>query len=415
VCKRGTVAIWAATVVLALHAAPGRCQAGAPSAASPRSARPVVSRPTVPDISAVRKLADTLSARARAIPTRSARKPPGGANAGAADLQKLVSSALAGMKAGTANGSAAGVDPMQLQKLLAAGLSSVAGPGGKPTPGGAVDLAAVQKMLASMLGGAGGSGRAAGQIDLTALKKILAGVIAQAGAPGGGIPASDLPGGMDQVMLRRAQEAIQAGHLGNARKLLHRVVKDMPQDGPAYSAAFRMAVRMEVMTRNLAARARQAERTGDHVAQASAMMKLTSAAGDSPQGRRAQAWLTSASKDPALAPAVREAKARRIASDLARITRSAGRISSDNDVIVTNVTGRVHPLVADLSQMGPSERRRLLTSIRRQFKPFGDTPTGQRILGQLADLEAGRPPRSAPRPPRRSEAPRQNWRSLRID
>ena len=275
-----------------------------------------------------------------------------------------------------------------------------------------MDAAGLQKLLASALSGTGGPGGATGQLDLAGLQKLLAGVMGQAGGPGNQTAAGDtLHEGMSRGLIGQARTAMKRGNLGDTLNILQRLAKGASQDDPASSAALRMAVRMEALTKNLAARAEWAKRTGDHVAHARSLMKLSSAVGDSEQGRRARAWLVSAGMDSALAGAVREAGAQEIVADLTRVARAAARISATNGgVIVTDVSRRTDPLTDDIARTPPGERLRLLAAARRQLERFSDTPTGKRILGQLADLEAGKPLRPATRPTRRD-----NWRSLRID
>ena len=331
-------------------------------------------------------------------------------------------------------------DQAQLQKLLSAALATAGGPGGKAGQGGAMDAAGLGKMLSAVLAGAGGSGKggtmdadglqkmlstilagAGGQgrnatVDLAAVQKLLAGLLggadpAKARSAGDRGPKA-LPPGMDSVLLNRAQAAMQGGKLGDARHLVQQVIKNSPAGAPTFGAAFRLAVRMDVMAKDLLARARRAKRSGDHVAYARSLLKLSRAMGETPEGRQARVWLASAQKDPALVEAVREARACQILADLAREARSARRAFAPGDLIVTDAGRRFDPLVDDLAHVSQADRKRLVASAHRQLAKLHDTPTGKRILGQLADLQAGKVPHRTP-PPGRSQAGHR--RSIRID
>lgn len=184
---------------------------------------------------------------------------------------------------------------------------------------------------------------------------------------------------------------------------------------PAFGAAFRMAVRTDLLATDLVARAEQAERSGNRVAQARSLMRLSAAMGEAPEGRRARAWLASARRDPSLAGAVGEARAREVADALARSAGAARRACSAGaeDVIVTDGGCCLHPVVGEISWVPPADRKSLAASARKQLAGLEATPTGRRILGQLADLQGGKVPRRPPPPAGRSQTG--NRRSIRID
>lgn len=364
--EKRTIAVWAVAAVVGLHVSAGLCQADA-------------------------------------------RRKSQAGQPDQAQLQKLLSAALATAGGpGDKAGQGGAMDAGGLQEMLS---TLLAGPGG-PGKGGAMEAAGLQKMLSTLLTGAGGQGRNA-TVDLAAVQKLLAGLLGGADRANGDRGGKAFRPGMEGVLLNRAQAAMQGGKLGEARRLVQQVIKNSSQGEPTFGVAFRLAVRMDVMAKDLLARAERAKRSGNHVAYARSLLKLSRAMGETPEGRRARVWLASAQKDPALAGAVREAQACQIVADLAREARSARRASAHGDLIVTDGRRRFDPLVDDLAHVSQPDRKRLVASAHRQLAKLHDTPTGKRILSQLADLQAGKVPHRTPPPAGRNQTG--HWRSIRID
>ena len=407
------IAIWAAATALGLGASAGLCRAGERHSSRPATPRPSAAR--TPNL--LQLLVKALGGTGRTSPGRTrptadatAKAPrgdnharlhqqlaaalarasasqngPRGTTGNRADLGKLLTSALAG-----AGGTGQQADLANVPKLLAAMLA------GTGATGEAIDTAALEQQLSAALTGAGPSGGQGKTLDLAALKTLVAGMLTGTPSRPAGAKGA-LPSGMSSVLLSRAREAMAGGDLADARGIIERVMTHASQGDPAFGTALRMSVRMETVTRDLASRAERARRSGDHVARAGAMMKLSPAAGDCEQGRRARAWLASAREDPALSGAVDEARARQVAAALARDARSARRTATQGDeLIVTDTTRHPNPLIDDLAHTPPARRKALLAEARRRLSDLAGTPTARRVLEQLTDLEAGKPPRRSP-------------------
>ncbi len=414
--RRRVITVWAVATVLGLGVSAGLCPAGerrGSRSATPRPSAtakaPNLQQLIVKALGGARRTSPT-----RARPTAAGTGKPSPRGRGHAQLQKQLAAALARAKTSQNGPQGATGERVALGKLLTSALAGAQGSGqkvdlarvqkllnamlsGKGAKDGAIDTAALQKQLAAALAGAGGRAEHGGSVDLAAIQKLVAGMLTGAlGQPSR--PKAGLPPGMSGVLMGRAQAAMDGGNFSDARGIIERVMTNASQGDPAFGQALRMSVRMETVTSNLVKRAEQAGRSGNHVARASALMKLGAACGDTDTGRRARAWLASARKDPALAGAVREARARQVVADLGRAARSARRAAPQqgDGLIVTDTSRHRPPLIDDLANMSPARRKALLAEARSRLADVDQTPTARRILGQLTDLETGTPPRRSP-------------------
>ncbi len=177
------------------------------------------------------------------------------------------------------------------------------------------------------------------------------------------------------------------GDLTTARKHLDKVLTGTSNDRFVATSVYVLSAQLESFGLRMLERADLACHKGDYAAAVRAYRHVATALGDAPGGKKARQWLASALKNPDLAPALKEARARDALVMLKRAIAAVQIVpSSTGGLRVNDLAKSCNEIVEAISAVPVCRRARILKLCREMAAEFGDTPTGKQVAAAVNQL-----------------------------